>query len=251
MCLILFGYHVHPKYKLIVAANRDEFYGRETAPAYYWDDHPEILAGRDFKKMGTWMGVTKGGLFAAITNFRNPNENTEDKRSRGELVSNFLKSNVPPEEYLQTLKDTSSMYPGYNLLVGSQNELIYFSNVTKTPFKIEKGVHGVSNHLLNTNWPKVQKGKEDFEKIINGREENIIERLFTLLQISDPAQDEALPNTGVSLEMERMLSPIFIKSENYGTRSSTVLLMNEQKIIFNERVYYKSDYHDQQYVINF
>lgn len=250
MCLILFAYNVHPTYKLIIAANRDEFYERETAPAHYWEDHPDILAGRDLEKMGTWMGVNKAGSFAAVTNYRNPNEHTEGKRSRGELVSNYLKSNVDTKEYLQTLVDSSTMYPGYNLLIGNSNELYYFSNVTKKYSIIEQGIHGVSNHLLNTEWPKVKHGKENLAKILSKKEDSIIEQLFAMLQINDVAPDNTLPNTGVPLEMERMLSPIFIKSENYGTRSSTVLLMNDKEILFTERVYVNGANNDRQFTIN-
>lgn len=250
MCLILFAYHVHPTYKLIVAANRDEFYGRETAPAHFWEDHSEILAGRDLEKMGTWMGVTKKGRFAAVTNYRNPKEITEGKLSRGELVSNYLNSSERPEDYLKMIERNAGQYPGFNLLIGGPNELFYFSNVTKKSVKIERGIHGVSNHLLNTEWPKVKLGKENLAHILTQKEDVMIESLFHILQKNDVAPDESLPKTGVSLELERLLSSIFIKSEGYGTRSSTVLLMKENEIIFNERVYTETTFKDQQFIIN-
>lgn len=250
MCLILFAYKVHPTYKLIIAANRDEFYGRETAPAHFWEDHPEVLAGRDLEKMGTWMGVTKNGRFAAVTNYRDPKEITDGKLSRGELVSSFLNSSENPEDYLRIMERNAGLYPGYNLLVGGPNDLYYFSNITKKSTKIEQGIHGVSNHLLNTEWPKVKLGKENLAEILTQKDEKIIESLFALLQKSDVAPDESLPSTGVTLELERLLSPIFIKSEGYGTRSSTVLLMNENEIVFNERVYKGSACNDQQFTIN-
>lgn len=237
MCLILFAYQVHPVYKLIVAANRDEFYQRPTAPAQYWEDSPDILAGRDLEKMGTWMGVTTSGRFAALTNYRNPEENTEGKKSRGELVADALiyKGNV--RDYLQNLTEINNVYPGYNLLAGDANELFYYSNIGQELQKIEPGIYGVSNHLLNTEWPKVKRGREGMSQIITENQDDFVERLFLLLQNSDHAPDGLLPKTGVSLEWERMLSPLFIESEHYGTRSSTVLFMIEKEIQYTERVY--------------
>lgn len=249
MCLILFGYHVHPKYKLIVAANRDEFYQRPTAPAYFWEDDPEILAGRDLEKMGTWMGVTKAGRFAALTNYRNPNEVTEGKRSRGELVSNALKYNGDILEYMKSLSRNNDLYPGYNLLAGDGDRLYYYSNVGQELKEIKPGVYGVSNHLLNTEWPKVQSGKEGLADLLKEDEEDFVDPLFTLLQKSDSAPDEKLPQTGVSLEMERMLSPMFIKSDHYGTRSSTILLLSEKEIQYMERVFSNNEVNTQKYVI--
>ena len=123
MCLILFAYKAHPTYKLIVAANRDEAYARETAPADYWDDAPEVLAGRDLEKMGTWMGVSTSGKFAALTNFRDPSEITVGKRTRGELVADFLKGTVHPPSYLLDLANRRHEYPGYTLLAGNMEEL--------------------------------------------------------------------------------------------------------------------------------
>ncbi|WNS76618.1 NRDE family protein [Bacillus sp. DTU_2020_1000418_1_SI_GHA_SEK_038] len=237
MCLILFAYKVHPEYRLVVAANRDEFYARPTAPAHYWDDHPNILAGRDLEKMGTWMGVTTSGRFAALTNYRNPKEVTVGKRSRGELVAGFLQGKDTPFEYMKKSAANANMYPGYNLIAGDNENLFYYSNIENEIKKLPPGVYGVSNHLLNTDWPKVKRGKEGLAELIGGKNEDLSADLFKLLQHADPAPDEFLPNTGVSIELERMLSPLFIQSEGYGTRSSTVLFMNDEKIDFNERVY--------------
>jgi uncharacterized protein with NRDE domain len=247
MCLIVFAYQVHPVYKLIVAANRDEFYGRPTALARYWEDSPDILAGRDLEKMGTWMGVTRAGRFAALTNYRDPKEETEGKRSRGELVANALKHKGNVKDYMQGLVGKKDLYPGYNLLAGDGTELYHYSNKGQELQKMEPGIYGVSNHLLNTEWLKVQKGKEGMSKIINGEQDELVEKLLNMLQNTDQAPDELLPNTGVSLEWERMLSPLFIKSENYGTRSSTVMLMSDKEIQYVERVFSKKDVSDQQY----
>jgi uncharacterized protein with NRDE domain len=249
MCLILFAYKVHPVYKLIVAANRDEVYKRETAPAHYWEDHPEILAGRDLEKMGTWMGVTKTGRFAALTNYRNPQEVAEGKRSRGELVADALLYNGNVQEYMKELLEKKDLYPGYNLLAGDQNELYYYSNIGGELQKLEPGIYGVSNHLLNTEWPKVQKGKEQLSKVMHGKQEILIDELFSLLQSADPAPDEMLPKTGVSLEMERMLSPLFISSEHYGTRSSTVMLMDGNVVQYIERVFTKDEVKQQKFTL--
>jgi len=249
MCLILFAYQVHPKYKLIIAANRDEFYQRPTAPAHYWDDNPQILAGRDLEKMGTWMGVTTDGRFSALTNYRDPKELTEGKRSRGELVADALKYKGDLESYMETLARQRDLFPGYNLLAGDINNLYYYSNIGNELQKLEPGVYGVSNHLLNTEWPKVKKGKTDLSKIINDNKESLVENLFTLLQNADPAPDQLLPDTGVSLEWERMLSSLFIKDQNYGTRSSTVLLMSDKEIQYVERVFLKDRMNNQVYTI--
>lgn len=249
MCLILFAYKVHPKYKLMVAANRDEFYQRPTAPVHFWDDDPEILAGRDLEKMGTWMGMTKSGRFAALTNYRNPKEITEGKRSRGELVANALQHKGDIKEYMESLVRNNDLYPGYNLLAGEGDELYYYSNVGQKLIKVAPGIYGVSNHLLNTEWLKVQAGKEGLAATLNSNQEDYVEPLLTLLQKADQAPDEKLPQTGVSLEFERMLSPMFIKSEGYGTRSSTVLLMDEKEIHYVERVYSNNAEKDQHYKI--
>jgi uncharacterized protein with NRDE domain len=237
LCLILFAYRKHPIYQLIVAANRDEFLVRPTAEAHYWEDEPAILAGRDLRKMGTWMGVTTTGRFSALTNYRDPKETTEGKRSRGELVADFLKSDGNPVDFLVELKKNRPFYPGYNLLAGDTNELYYFSNIENEIHRLEPGIYGVSNHLLNTDWPKVIQGREGLNKIVHSPNIGIIEELFDLLQNAEPASDELLPKTGVSLEWERILSPMFIKSEGYGTRSSTVLLATDKEIFYKERTY--------------
>lgn len=249
MCLILFAYKAHPKYKLIVAANRDEAYARETESADFWEDAPEVLAGRDLEKMGTWMGVTSSGKFAALTNYRDPSEITVGKRTRGELVADFLKGTIHPQSYMLDLANRRQEYPGYNLLAGNIEELYYYSNRGGPLQKVEPGVHGVSNHLLNTDWPKVERGKAGLASIISEEKPDLVNRLFDHLENADPAPDHLLPSTGVSLEWERLLSPMFIKSEGYGTRSSTVILMNEREIHFHERVHTKDQQSTQQFII--
>ncbi|MGJ7919881.1 NRDE family protein [Neobacillus sp. LXY-4] len=251
MCLILFAYKIDPEFKLVVAANRDEFYERPTASVHFWQDHPHILAGRDLKQLGTWIGITTTGRFAALTNYRDPSEVTEGKRSRGELVGDFLKEdNTDPEVYLEKVTKNKDKYPGFNLLIGDKNDLYYYSNKSNEVKKLEPGIYGLSNHLLNTDWPKVKRGIVGLEQIINQRDaETMDERLLNLLQNADPAPDESLPKTGVSLEWERVLSPMFIKSEGYGTRSSTVLKMTNDYIHITERVFSSEDQQDQQFTV--
>lgn len=249
MCLILFAYKVHPQYKLLVAANRDEFYGRPTAPVHYWEDAPDILAGRDLEKMGTWMGITKDGRFAALTNYRNPAEMTEGKRSRGEITAGVLKHKGSILQYLETLSQKDSIYSGYNLIAGDSNHLYYYSNIGKNMQELKPGIYGLSNHLLNTEWPKVKKGRDGLSRIIRDLRGDLPEELFALLQSSERAPDHLLPKTGVSLEMERMLSPLFIKSANYGTRSSTVLLMSKQSVYLQERVFSKDGFSAREFKI--
>jgi uncharacterized protein with NRDE domain len=223
MCLILFAYRVHPRVKLLLAANRDEFYARPTVPAAFWTDAPEILAGRDLQGGGTWLGVTRQGRFAAITNYRDPHDIRSDAPSRGELISAFLRSWESPQEYLHSLTRRGPDYNGFNLLVGDRHELWYYSNQADDPQQVEPGIHGLSNHLLNTPWPKVERGRRELGKLLATHEEPTTTALFELLANRTRAADSDLPNTGVSLEWERKLSSLFIESPGYGTRSSTIL----------------------------
>jgi len=229
---------MHPTYRLIVAANRDEFYERPTAPAHYWEDAPHVLAGRDLLKMGTWMGVTTSGRFAALTNYRDPAEETRGRRSRGEVVADFLKGTASPEAFAAAASSRRELYPGYNLLAGDADELYYYSNVADDARKLPPGIYGVSNHLLDTPWPKVERGKAGLAEAIQGSGGGLAERLFDVLRDAEPAPDERLPSTGVPLDWERLLSPIFIRSpeRGYGTRSSTVILAADDAIHFRERV---------------
>jgi len=252
MCLILFAYRVHPVYKLIVAANRDEFYDRPAEPAHFWPDHPYILAGRDLLKMGTWMGVTTTGRFAAVTNFRNPADKRIGLRSRGNLAAEFLKMQQLPRIYLREVAKDRDLYPGYNLLAGDKNDLYYYSNVENKPRLLSPGIYGLSNHLLDTPWPKVIRGKRALESLINTPGEISREEIFHLLQDAQQAPDEELPHTGVSLEWEKALSSIFIHTGHYGTRSSTVIFMTEDLIDFEERVYASNAeiYHEERFSVH-
>jgi len=240
MCVIFVAYRTHPKYPLIVLANRDEFYDRPTLPAASWHDRPNIFAGRDKVAGGTWLGVADGGRFAAITNYREPSASIGDI-SRGLLVSEFLNTTTTAENYLRQTSEIADRYSGFNLLIGefnaSTNELWYFSNRGAEPKRLKPGRYGLSNHLLNTSWPKVNRGLQGFAKIVSNAEIDK-EDCFRLLSDETIALDEQLPNTGVGIDRERLLSPIFIRTPIYGTRSSTIVKFdNGFEIAFEEKVY--------------
>jgi uncharacterized protein with NRDE domain len=235
VCLILFAYRVHPDYPLIMAANRDEFYERPTAPAAFWEDAPSVLAGRDLEKGGTWMGVTKTGRFAAITNYRAPGHDRSDAKSRGYLVSDYLTGTEKPEEYLKKVQQERELYNGFNLLVGDTDSLYYYSPILNEISKVTPGIHGLSNAVLDTPWPKVKKGTEKLTQAVSNKTIDE-EHLFSILSDTEEAPEEELPDTGVGKEWEKMLSPIFIKSSKYGTRASTILTIDhDQNIVFYEK----------------
>lgn len=240
MCLLLFAYKHHPKYSLIVAANRDEFYSRPSAPAQYWQDHPHILAGRDLKELGTWMGITVHGRFAALTNYRDPHLHLSEALSRGHLVADYLYHQQSPHEYLGEVAKKAQQYNGFNLLVGDLQSLWYYGNQQGHIQPIAPGVHGLCNHLLNTPWPKLEKGRQLLTQCL--AQETILEDdLWNILTNREKANDDILPNTGVGLEWERTLSSIFIESPEYGTRSSTILLIGvDGSVKFIERKYHSS-----------
>jgi len=237
MCLIVFSYKAHKNYKLVVAANRDEFYERPTVKADFWSDHPQILGGRDLEAKGTWMGVTMEGRISMLTNYRDLRNLKENAPSRGNIVADFLKKAESPKSFLSKLDAVSHAYNGFNLVLGNSEDLWYYSNQTRRITMLGSGVYGLSNALLDTSWPKVKRAKEKIGKAI---EKDIIdeEEILNLLFDDVAAPDEDLPDTGVGYEKEKMLSSVFIKSPNYGTRCSTVVtITNSGKIYFKERTY--------------
>jgi len=234
VCLILFAHRAHLAYRLVVAANRDEWFCRPTAPAAFWPDAPHVLAGRDLEAKGTWLGVTRSGRFAALTNFRDAESRRTDLPSRGALVSDFLTSDVAPEEYLRSLRAQAGRYNGFSLLVADARSVRYLSNRNGAARELPSGVYGLSNYLLDAPWPKVRAGKARLAAHLEGRVS--AERLLEILDDTHEAPDDDLPRTGVSLEWERQLSPIRILAGAYGTRSSTVVLVSaEGEIDFLER----------------
>lgn len=243
MCLIAVAIKIHPRYPLIIAENRDEFYHRPTVPLAFWPDHPNLLAGRDLQGGGTWLGITKTGRIAAITNFREPASiaaptTTPPARSRGLLVSNYLTDDQPPEHYLKNLKNAGADHAGFNLVVGDIHQLWWYSNKSPDIVKITPGMHAISNHLLDTPWPKTQKAMSGLDKICRQNTKIDVEAIFSLLADTTRPPDADLPNTGVGLEWERLLSSVFVSSDIYGTRSSAVILVHDSgHITFAERTF--------------
>ena len=225
MCLVLVALNSHPDYPLIVAANRDEFYDRPTAPAGFWDDAPAILAGRDLKAGGTWLGIDRRGRFAAVTNYRQGRRERAAPRSRGHLVSGFLTTSTGVRDYMERTQAGAALYNGFNLIAGDASELLYYSNREGHIRALEPGVYGLSNHLLDTAWPKVTATKSAFGALLSREASELIEGLFGLLSDRNQFADDQLPHTGVGPEWERLLSSAFIASSNYGTRCSTVVLV--------------------------
>lgn len=236
MCLIFLAINKHPKYKLIVAANRDEFYNRRTAAADYWKDQPGILGGRDMEAGGSWMAMNTKGKIAMVTNYRDLRNLKSVAPSRGHLVTDFLKDDIDVESYLKSIDPTAKEYNGFNLIVGDMNEIGYLSNYKEGIEILTDGIYGLSNGLLDSNWPKVNRGKEKFARHLN--EDVSAEALFALLNDEERAPDDQLPKTGLDIERERAVSSMFIKSPGYGTRCSTVVLIDYQnQVEFIERVY--------------
>lgn len=245
MCLINFQLQNHPRYKLVLAANRDEFYQRPTEAAHFWKDEPNLLAGRDLMQMGTWLGVTKTGRIAALTNFRDPSMPEANKISRGALVRNYLASSMEPHLFLEAL--VAEDYSGFNILAGTADELFYYNNIESDIVKVSPGIHGLSNHFLDTPWPKVIKGKNYLERYLSEHDFASADDLFEILSDAEPAPDSDLPETGVGLDFERQLSSMFIKLPNYGTRCASVILVDhDNQVTFAERVYENGEFKDQQ-----
>ncbi len=238
MCLIVFAYKYHPHYPLILTANRDEFYERPTSKAHFWDDLPDLLAGRDMKYGGTWMGITRSGRFAAVTNFRERAEFGEHPLSRGLMVKDFFTSHETPETFLRGIMPREEEYNGFNLLVGDLTSFIYYSNRSRRMQVLKPGIYGLSNHLLDTPWPKVVRSRQAFVEAIEGSDSVDMDRLSNILYDRTPTEDDELPDTGFDIEWERVLSSPFIISPAYGTRASTTLLIdNNGHVDFTERSY--------------
>ena len=221
MCLILFSYQPHTPQRLLVAANRDEFFARPASSAKPWEDNPNIIAGRDLEAGGSWLGINRNGRFCAVTNYRS-NNNTAGTLSRGQLIADFLNSNTDCKSYLQKIQANKHCYAGFNLLVDDGSNFYYYSNTEDNITLLTAGYYGLSNAFLNTDWPKTRRGISAIKKHLE------TEDLFSALADQTIAPDEDLPNTGVGIEMERMLSPSFIQSEVYGTRASTVVKIGTQ-----------------------
>jgi uncharacterized protein with NRDE domain len=232
---------MHPHYRLILAANRDEFYARATLPVQFWHENLDILAGKDQLSGGTWLGINRRGHWATVTNFRNQDElQDSDGRSRGLLVHDYLETDTMPDEFLAGLNSEDDQYRGYNLFVCKGNALHYVSNRGAPAQKLPPGYYGLSNHLLDTDWPKLRSSKAEFVK---NMETGLLNEsaLFEILADTSMATDDQLPDTGFGLDWERTLSSRFIQSERYGTRISSLLLIDREGwVTFVERTFDRS-----------
>lgn len=234
MCLIVLAWKARADLPLVVAANRDEWRDRPTQPAHWWPEHPDLLAGRDLQAGGTWMGVTRAGRFAAVTNFRDPGDKRSSARSRGNLVTEYLAGGDSPRDFLAALVARAGEFNGFNLIVGDRASLCYFSSREAEARAIEPGIHGLSNHLLDEPWPKVVRARTAMQQAL--RESDPAPRLFAALADPAGAADGELPDTGVGIAWERRLASPLITGADYGTRSSTVLTAtNEGALRFEER----------------
>lgn len=237
MCLIGIAYGMHPRFPLLVAANRDEFHERAADPARFWPDHPALLAGRDRRGGGTWLGLSLAGRFAAVTNFREPASPTTGRRSRGELVVQFLEGDQSAATFARRVTADGARYGGFGLLVMDRCSMWFASNRVDSPVPVPTGVHGLSNQALNSPWPKVDRMRAELARQAAATRPEM-RRLLSALRDTTRAPDHDLPETGVGLERERLLSPPFIVDDSYGTRCSTLLRVDaDGRCTFREDSY--------------
>lgn len=233
MCLIAFAWQTAGQ-PLVMLANRDEFHARPTRAATFWieEGQPDLLAGKDLEAGGTWMGVTRAGRFAALTNIRAPGAR-QGPRSRGDLVTRYLSSEQAPEAFLEKLKEQLGDYAGFNLLLGDRHQLWHFNSLEGRPVSLQPGVYGLSNASLDSNWPKLETLRD---RLRNAGPDADTEQLLELLADSQRYPDELLPHTGIDPDWERALSAAFIVGDTYGTRASTVLrIAQDGSIEFREK----------------
>ncbi len=237
MCLCLFAYKNHPQFDLILIHNRDEYYNRKSLPAQFWDDNRHLLAGKDLGSSGTWLGITQTGQWAMVTNFRKKKILKSEQISRGMLVKNFLTSSLAPKDYLQNILSVKNNYADFNLVVGNPAGLYHLSSQQGQLLSLKPGVYGLSNAFLDTPWPKVSEGKKKFLEIIQ-KKEGFEEDLFLLMKNTTPYPDQTLPNTGMGIEVERLLSSLFVRAPGYGTHSTTLLTISKKgEVHFIEKSY--------------
>lgn len=235
MCLLVFAWKIDPAYPLIFAGNRDERHDRAATAVHLWPGTEAVLAGRDLEAGGTWLGVTLSGRFAVVTNYREGLNPPKAPRSRGALTADFLQGGMTPAAYLDVLRPRAQEYGGFSLLVGDGESLHYHSNRGGTSGPVAPGVHGLSNHLLDTPWPKVQSAKARLAALLEQKAYHA-DPLFRLLADRSPAVDAALPDTGIGLELERRVSSAFVLNPVYGTRCSSALrLGSDGSLHFAER----------------
>ncbi|MEZ5014231.1 MAG: NRDE family protein [Chitinophagales bacterium] len=236
MCLINLAWRVHTDLPFLLVANRDEFYNRPTAALHWWEDDPHILAGRDLKDGGTWMGMSKEGRFAAITNYRDLRNIKENVPSRGIIPVHFLNKTYSLEQMHRFLQSVGNRFNGFNLLYGDRDSMFHYANVTNVITTLTPGTYGLSNALLNTPWPKLTRSMEQFQTLVaqNGAEADFIEYMLDRTL----AADDALPQTGVPFALEKQLSAMFIKTPEYGTRLTTFVSVDSSgNVVYHEKSY--------------
>lgn len=248
MCLILFALNKNPDYKIIIAANRDEFFNRPTISAGYWKENNAVLGGRDIKSGGTWIGINKTGRFIAITNYRDPKNENSNAKSRGDLSKRFLFQSESVSDFIKDISKSRSIYNGFNLLLSDDafNSLYHYSNISNRKTKIKNGIHGLSNHLIDTPWPKIATGKTELSKIAASKSIKL-DDLVEMLKSDKKASDELLPNTGISYDLEKKLSSVFISMNGYGTRCSTIILVDKE----NNISFLEVSYNEKKQVIDY
>lgn len=236
MCLIAFAHAPGSRYPLVIAANRDEAYARPAEPAAFWPEAAHVLAGRDLSGGGAWLGITRQGRWAALTNFRQAGAQRTDAPSRGLLVADYLRGRHSPPAFVEAVARSAHAYNGFNLLVGDATEVGYVSNREGSPRRVEPGVHGLSNHLLDTPWPKVRRTTTGLAAALGADRETLVDALFETMADRAPAVAAELPDTGVGIPREKQLSPPFIAADSYGTRATTVVVVDaEGQVLFCER----------------
>jgi uncharacterized protein with NRDE domain len=241
MCTCFFAFQHHPALPFVLAFNRDEFFERSTAPLHTWEDKPTIIAGRDRKGGGTWMGVTQTGRIGFLTNYRGLfDAHSATAPSRGIVLTDYLDSDAGPEEYAQAILQQRKQFNPFNFVIGTLTELFYLSTVSGPVQRINPGCYGLSNAFLNTPWPKVSNGLTEFRTMMGHATPPTHDALFSLMQSTARPPDNALPNTGVGLKRERFLSALKIPARDvslpkisgagpltYGTRTTTILTVTQ------------------------
>ncbi len=234
MCLIVFAWNLHPKYKLVLAANRDEFYHRPTAQAQFWPENPQMLGGKDLQAGGTWMAISKQGKFAAVTNYRDPLHISAQAASRGQIPTDFLNGNEAPSAFMESLHQRHGDYNGFNVLLSNLQEMGHYSNYENKINLLKPGIYGLSNAILDTPWPKVVLAKRKLSQLMSNSFDP--KELLDLMTDTSIAPDDQLPHTGVPQEMERSLSAMCIRMQGYGTCCSTALTVDRDDLVtFTEK----------------
>jgi uncharacterized protein with NRDE domain len=237
MCILFLAINKHSDYPLIVAANRDEAFARPSQSMHFWPDSPGILAGRDSLKGGTWLGVNSVGCFCAVTNFRTAESSDDQAKSRGELVHRYLENKETEEQFITGLQDDHARYNPFNLVFGDRDKVQVFSSIDSSLHHLPEGFHSLSNGRVDQHWPKMSSGVQRLTELISKNSRIELPRLDAIMHDETKADDQDLPHTGVSPAVEKHLSSIFIRGEEYGTRTTSYLLYSSKEIEIYETNY--------------